>query len=119
MTLTGGSATTGLGGNAGFIFNSDGTVDIVEEGSATQHQSATDWIIPNSAASSLYEIRATLDSGNTPDVGTIGSWEALSTNREWSFTDTSNKTCSLTIEIRINGGTVLDSATYNLTIALP
>jgi len=70
-----------------------------------------------------YEIRATLSSGDTPDTGTIGSWEALSTTREWTLveeTADASETCDLLIEIRWTGDNeVKDSATYTLSANNP
>lgn len=74
------------------------------------------WLTPQTNIGD-YEIRATLNSGDTPTTGTIGSWEALSTTREWTLTASgSDLACELLIEIRWSGNDeVQDSATYTLT----
>jgi hypothetical protein len=76
----------------------------------------SDWLTPATNMGD-YEVRATLNSGDTPDVGTIGSWEALSTTREWTLAATvSTLECELLIEIRWTGNNVVqDSATYTLS----
>lgn len=76
----------------------------------------SDWLTPATNMGD-YEVRATLNSGDTPDVGTIGSWEALSITREWTLTAPAvDLECELFIEIRWTGNNVVqDSATYTLS----
>jgi hypothetical protein len=94
-------------------FESDG--DIITNGFSIVD--AGDWISPKSAAPGSYEIRATLNSGDTP-VGTLGSWLALTSTRTWSLTKPGNiagfRECELTVEIRL-GATVLDSTIVTLS----
>ena len=111
VTVSSESVVAGTGEVAGIRYNADGTVDNNIDGVYTQVNSSTDWIIPNSAASSAYQIRATLNSGDTPD-GTLGSWLALSSNREWTLTSTGS--CSLNIEIGY-GGVAESSGTVTLS----
>lgn len=103
----------GAPATASITFESDG--DIITVGSFTVD--AGDWISPKSAAPGSYEIRATLNSGDTP-TGTLGSWLALSSNRTWTLTKPGTllgiRECELTIEIGF-GGTVLDSTIVTLT----
>ncbi len=107
------SATQAFSSQAGIEFLADGTVDKNENGVRSQVDSATDWVIPNDS-SSPFEVRATLNSGDTPS-GTLGSWLALTTDRAWALTaGIEVLTCNLTIEVRL-GSTVLDSGTYVLT----
>lgn len=68
--------------DAGWRFNSDGTVDRRRNGTYSQYNSSTEWIIPNSP-SGTYHIRFTLSSGDAADVGTIGSWIDLSTSPQF------------------------------------
>jgi hypothetical protein len=120
VTLSGGSAVgatlSPTNSIAAFTFNSDGTVDVNQDGSVVQISSGTDWIIPNGDASGSYEIRASLNSGDTPDLGALDTWLPLSTNRTWQFTRTIGGTsaCNLTIEIRI-GSAIIESGVYLLT----
>lgn len=76
------------------------------------------WIVPAGMYSTHY-IRATKNSGDVPDSGTLGSWEALSTARMWqlSLGGAGSKTCNLTIEIATDSGgsNIVDSATVILT----
>ena len=97
----------------------DGNVYEGEGTSATpsyvQIDTGTDWIRPTAANDGLYEVRATIISGSV--TGTTGSWLTLDTDRVWYVNETvdgSATTASFTIEIRYNGGAVLDSATYTL-----
>ena len=61
------------------------------------------WATPVAAGNGDdYEIRATLNSGSTP-TGTLGTWLALTSNRQWSISSTGAAglvTCNLTLEIR-------------------
>jgi hypothetical protein len=79
-----------------------------------------DWVIPNGSAS-LYEVRATLNSGSLT-TGTTGSWLSLGTTREWTLTRSTAgiSAVSLTIDIRLIGGpgTILATAPVNLDIEL-
>lgn len=76
-----------------------------------------DWVIPNGNAS-LYEVRATLNSG-TLSSGTTGSWLALTSTRTWTVTRSviGVSTANLTIEIRrIGGTTILATAPVDMTV---
>jgi hypothetical protein len=73
----------------------------------------------STTAGSGYEVKATLTSGSLT-TGTTDSWLALSSNRSWSVTDSTQnnapKSASFTLQIRATGTTtVLDSATITLT----
>jgi hypothetical protein len=98
---------------AGVTFRDDGTVVQDKNGNTSVLEN---WAAPTqSGLGSSYEVRATLQSGTTPS-GTLGTWLSISTNPTWSLTATSGtaKNCDLLIEVRPNGGAVLDSATYSL-----
>ena len=76
-----------------------------------------DWVLPNGNAS-LYEARATLNSG-TLSSGTTGSWLALSSTRTWTVTRSivGVSTANLTIEIRrIGSTTILATAPVDMTV---
>lgn len=120
ITVSGETVSEAAPGHAiaGIRFNSDGTVDGHSLVSGYyQVDSGTDWRIPNGSGAG-YHVRATLDSGDTP-TGTLSSWLALSTSREWYFDIlTGSKNCNLTIAVSDDGGsTTLDSATYTLNAA--
>lgn len=101
-----------------FQFKTDGTV--WETPPTAQINSATDWIIPNSSASSLYEIYATEFSGSgtgTPvKTGTMDSWLPMSSNRTWQLTNTSvgDYTWVIDVSIRFNGGATLATGRFTL-----
>lgn len=136
MFLAGGSVLTlndltqqgddqGLTGEAaaGYKVKSDGTVEAGTSGDSTsptysQFFADTDWIRPEENASDAYEVRATLDSGDSPTSGSaVGSWLALSSTRTWEVSRTTNgtTTSNLTIEIRAAGsGRILASASVTI-----
>lgn len=116
------SSTSSSGNSTATIrFNADGTVDQDENGVTTQVDSATDWIVPNSAASSDYQIRYTNFTGSAllSPPSAEDEWIDLSTDRNFSLFRFSGNlgtsSCTFTIEIREGTGSVLDSATYTLT----
>jgi hypothetical protein len=98
---------------AGYRLNSNGKVYEIKNGTFTELET---WCTPTSEASN-YEARVTVVSGVTP-TGTIGSWVALSSTREWTVqepTPGNTSTSTFTVEIRRTGTTtVLDSATIEL-----
>lgn len=103
-------ADTGAGTDAGYRLNSDGDIRAINSGGNTD---IGDWITPKGESiQGIFSARATLNSGSL-DIGTTGSWLALTTSREWS-TGAGN-TANLTIELSPDGGTtVSDSATIDL-----
>lgn len=103
----------------GLRVNSDGTIDRHRNGSYSQIDALTDWIIPNSAASDkTYHVKGdwTGDSLLAGSAAT-GTWLNVSTNPHWLLRDTTAddgaQTGTLTLSISDDGGsTTLDSATY-------
>lgn len=78
-----------------------------------------DWVIPNGSAS-LYEVRATLNSGAVT-TGTTGSFLSLGTTRTWTVTRATVgvSAANLTIDIRrIGGGTILATAVVVLSVEI-
>jgi hypothetical protein len=74
---------------AGWRFNSDGTVDKMEGGSAFQFNSTTEWVIPNVYGNGPYWIRYTEDSGATANWisnSAKNTWLALTSDRIWQWT---------------------------------
>lgn len=95
---------------AGYLVKSDGTAAKILVATETSLET---WLTLGTPSD--YEVRATLNSGTTP-VGTLGSWLALSTSREWSLTSVSGTlSCELLVEIRPTSGAVSDSANITLT----
>jgi hypothetical protein len=66
-----------------------------------------------------YQARVTAISGEGLTSGTIGTWETLSTTREWARLETASVTSTAVflVEIRLTAApfTVLDSATITLS----
>jgi hypothetical protein len=118
------SNTDGPGPVAAQIrFTSTGIVQRGLGGSYAQVDSATDWIIPNSASAGpgAYHIRATLNAqtGSGTRTGTLGSWLALTSTRTWELSKPTAgiATWDLDIEISDDGGsTTLDTGLYELTV---
>ena len=108
---------------AGLRVNTDGTIDQVTQAGAAQIDSATDWIIPNVRANSLYEVSVTGVTGDPFDLsppGSNGDWFDLSANRTWQLTQatTGSKNCSFTLNIRYNGGATIDTGSYSLSVTV-
>ena len=92
-----------------------GSYDLISE--------TTDWLRPSSSAPGLYEVRFTSISGDTGDFSattSVNTWHDFSSG-SWTGTVTDStiffggKSVTFTIEIRLDGGSVLDSAAYTLT----
>ena len=123
------SVSTASGVESGYRLSSDGKVYWKDDSNsvktdweaATGAELTSNWITPVGAAGAAYEVRATKNSGDTLDVDSsaLSSWLALSSNREWMLTNSSNgteKSTNLTIEIRSSTSEgVLDSCTVVLT----
>ena len=121
------SVTTGTAADAtaGIRVNIDGTMDERRGLSFLQIDSTTDWIIPNSSASSSYECRITgvtfnQGSGFFVEAAAENVWINLAGNREWSVKDTNAlaggiKDVSFTLEIRLgSSGGAVDTGAYQL-----
>jgi hypothetical protein len=78
------------------------------------------WQFPGgTGVGASYEIFATRTAGTIPDVGTMDTWEALSSNRTWSNTLTVGveKTSTLLIKIRETAtGAILSQASYLINV---
>lgn len=113
------SDTGGAPARATVIFNTDGTVDKRESTTVTQIDSATDWIIPNVYAGSLYEIKYELDSGDalTETNMVVSTWADMGTTRTMGYatSDPGTESGTITVSIRFNGGPVLDTGQYVLS----
>ncbi len=104
--------------NARIRINADGTVDeITNVGGTVQVDSATDWIIPNLAATSSYDVRYTGHTGTalTAEAAAEDVWIALSADRLYGLSSSSaDLSATFTLEIRA-GGVTLASGSYTLT----
>lgn len=126
-TIAGTDSGSPFDSTAGIRFNTDGTVEKGEEDNGggivwTQMDAATDWIIPNGAATSDFEVRYTNRVG-TPDFTTSAaaedSWVDMSTQRVWLWNETTsgNKTFDADFEMRRgSSGSAEASATYTFNI---
>lgn len=96
---------------AGYRLNTSG---IAESRVQTAYTTIETWRVVGAASD--YEVRATLVTGDALTSGTVGTWQALSSSREWLIsTPTHGSMLSeLLIEIRTTAGVVVDSATVTL-----
>lgn len=100
----------------------DGTTDKTENTTTTQINSGADWCIPNSASESEdYEVRYTSRTGDAPGGNlTEDTWADIDADKtvtlSGSLASEVSEACTFTVEIRINGGAVIDSASYTLHI---
>lgn len=101
-------------------FGVDGIIQLYRTSTGyVQVNASTDWIIPNGAADSSYDVRmASIGVGNwnTTPAGT-GVWINLGSAREWRITDTDpsalnfEQVGNMVFEIRKDGGSPLASTT--------
>lgn len=97
---------------AGVQFSTNGNIDRIVTGTVfTDTINDDTWYAPaTTSIGNSYWIRATLSSGSTPSTGTMNSWLALSTARQWqnSQTFTGSRTSTVLFEISSNSsGTVI------------
>lgn len=82
------------------------TYTINSNGTVTTNLGSYNWITPTTGSTTYY-VRATLTSG-TFTTGTTGTWLALSSNRSWNTSYTSNtpgsKVTTATFEIATDSG---------------
>lgn len=104
---------------AGWRFNLDGSVDKNGGGTYTQFNKYTEWVSPKSPATTYY-IRATNYSGSNPDSGTLGSWDALTTTREWKWVRSAYGLTSGTLKVEIatdaGGASIVATGYYNASV---
>jgi len=106
---------------AGIRVNADGTIDRYTEFTGfVQIDSGTDWIIPNGAADSTYDVRVTNVVGDpfTTDPVADDVWINLGSARTWTIQDPNSaagfKLVTFDLEIRKDGGAPLASTEYSL-----
>lgn len=127
VTLSGETATSfGIGASWAMLWiNADGTLwkQTTNEGSE-QIDVATDWIIPNEDADSTYEVRYTNHTGLAlwplDEFAVEGTWVDLSETRRLSLVSWTvsglPRTCTFDLEIRKDGGDVLATASFTLSV---
>lgn len=104
-------------------FRADGTVDTVTTQFGTvQIDNATDWIIPNGAANSTYDIRYINLTGDAffTSSASENTWIDLGSDRQWGLrlTGTGSDSTTVTFEIRDDHGTTVASAEYTFNIVV-
>lgn len=118
VSISDSSSSGTLGRTAGVIFSSTGAFYKYLHGTPIE---ISKWLAPQTDMGD-YEIRATLQSGDTPS-GTFDTWETLDTTRSWELTTSTPEehlTATVLIEIRWSGNDVVqDSATYTFTASGP
>lgn len=124
-----GSPVTPGTGNAEYALFSNGTASLDGGGSGiltvTTDFGSGSILIPSEwlkyGNATLYSVRATLVSGDTPTGSALNTWLQLSTSRSWALSATStsfaSKSCVLLIEIAnsLNTSIILDSANITIT----
>ena len=103
---------------SGIRVNTDGTIDkyLFNGVGYSQIDASTDWIIPNSAASSSYQVR--LDVNSNAPTGSLSdstaTWLALTQNRVWIRQGTTGGSVAWnwTLRIRLGTGSEIDNAVY-------
>lgn len=115
VSLADQSIFDGNSGGASAGYNLLSTGGILSETSFLGPLPIGEWISPTSAAPGLYEVKAEILSGSGVS-GTIGSWLALTSNRQWSVGLGAPGYASAVIEISIRlSGVVLTTCTVTLT----
>lgn len=119
VTVTAATSEDTDEGTANVRISTDGNIYVADGASEVQANATTDWVRPTTASSSLYEVKWDFLSGDTPNAGNMaveGTWYALSIDRTvgLSVGVPILDTCDLTISIRYDGGSVLDSATFTI-----
>jgi len=115
------------GGNADahLIIDNDGNVYKRSNfGTYTQVDSSTDWVRPTTSSPGLYEVRFTGLTGSALFTSTAAedAWHSLSSGdfilRQRVLGGGFDSAIStFTVEIRLNGGAVLSSASYTLNVS--
>lgn len=92
------AASVGGTATASVVFRANGSQATGENGSFSV---VGNWVNPAFAANE-WEVRATLDSGVTPSVGALNTWQPLASDRTWSLSRIAVgvSECSLTFEFR-------------------
>ena len=125
-TIVGAQASPSSGA-AGVLVKTDGTVFKQAIGPDTQIDAATDWIIANSRASPVYEIRIInvvwVQSGDgeifSQSFESVNVWKALTSDAQWRILQTddtpASKQVTFDLQMRWASGSVLTTGSYDLT----
>lgn len=111
---------------AGWRFMTDGTVDRIVSDIWQQFQDGTEWIDSQDNPVGSYWIKATLDSGDTPNGGgssLMDTWLSFGTQHQWTWLENSDPlneaTTAGTIQVDISnesdGTPILDTGFYRGT----
>lgn len=123
VTVISGQASTSAGGTAvtaraGIRLLTDG---VAQERTTSDLTAIADaWGRPvTSGIGNNYHARLIVNSGDGPTVGTAGTWQQISSNKEWTIEHTDNastsKSGNWTLQISPDGGsTVEESATFDV-----
>ena len=123
VTLSGETITDSTSGNstATVRVNNDGTVDKnTTSGGLVQIDTATDWVRPEEFAPGTFEHKATATGAALdPSSDPLNVWASFTATRnpEWSVRSSGgqgSKQAVVTVEIRFQSGSVLDSGVYTL-----
>ena len=109
--------------SAGFSINAFGTVtsyNVTNFDFPNETDRGT-WYIGGGSTSD-FEVRATLFSGNAPDVGSLNTWLNCGTDRSWEFAWSggggTNRACSLDIQFRRAGVSSPISSTIRVNLQI-
>lgn len=132
VTLSGSSGTPNITSDSAlqpaaaetwWEFRTNGTVWKLPNGITTQFQDGSEWLDTQDSPSGDFWIKATIDSGDTPTLGNIGTWNQVAgggaINRRWTWRVTVNFDSTLTGTLKIeissasDGNPILDTGYYN------
>jgi hypothetical protein len=118
------SVPTGVGNTvaAQLFVNETGSTSQTGLGTPTLTQ-GSDWISPATQIAPNYWVRATLTAGTAPDIGTLNTWQKISGNLGWGWSNSTaagTRSCTLTLEISpfSSGANVVWTTTGNLVRAI-
>lgn len=124
----GDSAIDPADARAGWYFRTDGTVDRFSNGVLTQFQAGSEWSNFQPTPGTDYWIRATLNNGTAPNIGSsLTTWHRLSgtgeADRDWQWEQTTIGqflTDSVKVEISTDSGgsTIVATGYYGISDVL-
>lgn len=97
--------------------------DLTFSGDTITGEDANEWVVPRSATvGDDYEMRMTVNSGNSPTTGTTGVWLALTSDRNYTLVRTvaGTSTGNWTLEIRrASDSVVVADTTFDISATVP
>ena len=106
--------------SAGWLFVSDGTMDLRNASGnwANWTTTPTEW--HDGTPASTFYLRATLEAGDTPDLGTLGTWQSLASSISYLWTasagafgfDTAAGTLKIEIAANSDGSNIRATGYY-------